>query len=30
MRGKLIIPFYSEFYDGEKYFDWEMAFRIRV
>jgi hypothetical protein len=20
MRGKLIIPFYSEFYDGEKYF----------
>jgi hypothetical protein len=25
MRGKLTIPFYSGFYDGEKYFDWEMA-----
>jgi hypothetical protein len=24
-RGKLTIPFYSEFYDGEKYFDWEMT-----
>jgi hypothetical protein len=25
MRGKLTIPFYSGFYDGEKYFDWEIA-----
>jgi hypothetical protein len=25
MRGKLTIPFYSGFYDGAKYFDWEMA-----
>jgi hypothetical protein len=25
MRGKLTIPFYSKFYDGEKYFDWEMV-----
>ena len=25
MRGKLIIPSYSGFYDGEEYFDWEMA-----
>jgi hypothetical protein len=25
MRGKLTIPFYSRFYNGEKYFDWEMA-----
>jgi hypothetical protein len=25
MRGKLTIPFYSRFYDGEKYFDWEMT-----
>ena len=25
MRGKLTIPSYSGFYDGEKYFDWEMA-----
>jgi hypothetical protein len=25
MRGKLTIPFYFGFYDGEKYFDWEMA-----
>jgi hypothetical protein len=25
MRGKLTIPFYSRFYDREKYFDWEMA-----
>jgi hypothetical protein len=24
MRGKLTIPFYSGFYDGEKYFDWKM------
>jgi hypothetical protein len=25
IRGKLTIPFYSGFYDGEKYFYWEMA-----
>jgi len=25
MRGKLTIPSYSGLYDGEKYFDWEMA-----
>ena len=25
MRGKLIIPSYSRFYDGEKYFDSEIA-----
>jgi hypothetical protein len=25
MRGKLTISFYSGFYDGEKYFDWEMV-----
>jgi hypothetical protein len=25
MRGKLTIPLYSGFYDGEKYFDWKMA-----
>jgi hypothetical protein len=25
VRGKLTIPFYSEFYDGEKYFGWEMT-----
>jgi hypothetical protein len=25
MRGKLIISFYSEFYDREKYFNWKMA-----
>jgi hypothetical protein len=25
MRGKLTIPFYSGFYDEEKYFDWEIA-----
>ena len=24
MRGKLAIPSYSRFYDGEEYFDWEM------
>ena len=25
MRGKLTILSYSRFYDGEKYFDWEMV-----
>jgi hypothetical protein len=25
IRGKLTILFYSRFYDGEKYFDWEMV-----
>jgi len=25
MRGKLTIPSYSGFYDGEKYFNWEMT-----
>jgi hypothetical protein len=25
MRGKLIIPSYSRFYDEEKYFNWEMT-----
>jgi dissimilatory sulfite reductase (desulfoviridin) alpha/beta subunit len=25
MRGKLTISSYSGFYNGEKYFDWEMA-----
>jgi hypothetical protein len=25
MRGKLTIPLYSGFYDGEKYFDLKMA-----
>ena len=25
MRGKFTIPSFVGFYDGEKYFDWEMA-----
>jgi hypothetical protein len=24
-RAKLTIPFYSKFYNGEEYFDWEMV-----